>query len=53
MEKKKYKAPRIEIIYLDNEISLALASSPPAGPNEIVEITPEFYKSDPYELKIG
>ncbi len=34
MEKKKYIAPRIEIIFLDNEISLALASAPPAGPSE-------------------
>jgi hypothetical protein len=34
MEKKKYKAPRIELIFLDNEISLALESSPPVGPSE-------------------
>ena len=29
MEKKKYTAPAIEIIVLDNEISLALESAPP------------------------
>ncbi len=34
MEKKKYIAPRIEIIFLDNEISLALESNPPLGPGE-------------------
>ena len=34
MEKKIYIAPRIEWIPLDNEISLALASAPPAGPSE-------------------
>lgn len=34
MEKKKYISPVIELIVLDNEISLALASSPPAGPSE-------------------
>jgi hypothetical protein len=34
MEKKKYTAPAIEIIFLDNEISLALESSPPVGPSE-------------------
>jgi hypothetical protein len=32
--KKKYIKPRIEWILLDNEISLALASSPPEGPSE-------------------
>jgi len=32
--KKKYIKPRIEWIPLDNEISLALESSPPAGPDE-------------------
>jgi len=34
MEKKIYTAPAIEIIHLDNEISLALESAPPAGPSE-------------------
>jgi len=34
MEKKKYITPRIEWIPLDNEISLALESNPPAGPSE-------------------
>jgi hypothetical protein len=34
MEKKIYTAPAIEIILLDNEISLALESSPPVGPSE-------------------
>lgn len=33
--KKKYIAPNIEIIFLDNEISLALQSSPPEGPDEV------------------
>jgi len=31
---KKYKAPRIDWIPLDNEISLALESAPPVGPSE-------------------
>jgi hypothetical protein len=34
MEKKAYKSPQIEIIELDNEVSLALESAPPAGPSE-------------------
>ena len=29
-----YTSPRIELIILDNEISLALESSPPVGPEE-------------------
>lgn len=32
--KKKYRKPRIELIFIDNEISLALESTPPIGPNE-------------------
>jgi len=34
MEKKTYIAPKVELITLDNEISLALESSPPPGPGE-------------------
>ena len=33
--KKTYKAPLIDLIKLDNEISLALESTPPAGPEEV------------------
>lgn len=33
--KKKYIAPNIELIFLDNEISLALQSTPPEGPGEV------------------
>jgi hypothetical protein len=32
--KAKYISPTIEVIVLDNEISLALESTPPLGPNE-------------------
>jgi len=34
MEKKKYTTPQLQLIELDNEISLALESTPPAGPSE-------------------
>jgi hypothetical protein len=34
VNKKSYVAPQIELIKLDNEISLALESTPPAGPSE-------------------
>jgi hypothetical protein len=32
--KKQYISPYINVILLDNEISLALESNPPAGPEE-------------------
>ena len=47
MEKKKYIAPEIEIIELDNEISLALESSaPPAGPSETLNSIQSPFKKD-------
>jgi len=46
MEKKKYIKPRIEIIFLDNEISLALESNPPAGPGEIVNNVQSPFKQE-------
>jgi len=52
MEKKQYRAPRIEIIFLDNEISLALASNPPGGPGE-TNLSPEFLQSNPYKTQLG
>jgi len=45
MEKKKYISPRIEIIFLDNEISLALESAaPPAGPSETLNSVQSPFK---------
>jgi hypothetical protein len=46
MEKKKYIAPRIEIIFLDNEISLALESTPPAGPSETLNAVQSPFKQE-------
>lgn len=42
-----YIAPRIEIILLDNEISLQLASNPPGGPGE-TNLSPAHFKKDPF-----
>ena len=51
MEKKKYIKPRIEIIFLDNEISLALESTPPEGPGEEYSCTtPEFFDKNPTRI---
>ena len=49
METKKiYISPLIEIIFLDNEISLALESSPPAGPDETLNTV-----QNPFKQKSG
>ncbi len=38
MEKKvTYISPQIDLIVLDNEISLVLESTPPLGPDEIAQ----------------
>ena len=46
MEKKKYTEPAIEIIMLDNEISLALESSPPVGPSETLNSIQNPFKQE-------
>lgn len=46
MEKKQYIAPAIEIIELDNEISLALASAPPVGPSETLNSVQTPFKQE-------
>ena len=49
-EKRLYTAPLIEQIKLDNEISLALESSPPIGPEETSLMSPEYFNNDPFKL---
>ena len=46
MEKKKYTVPRIEIIFLDNEISLVLESAPPVGPSETLNSVQSPFKEE-------
>jgi len=48
--KEKYTSPCIETIPLDNEISLALTSTPPLGPDESNNTlhTPDFLRSNPH-----
>ena len=51
--KRIYIVPQIEQIKLDNEISLALASAPPAGPfetNNSGSNAPEYFNNDPFKL---
>jgi hypothetical protein len=50
--KKNYTKPRVEWIPLDNCISLALESSPPAGPSETLLNNPEHYNPDSFKQTI-
>jgi len=46
-DKRVYSQPKILFVKLDNEISLALESAPPDGPNEVMNATPEYFNNDP------
>jgi hypothetical protein len=46
MEKKKYTTPQLQLIELDNEISLALESAPPAGPSETLNSVQKPFKQE-------
>jgi hypothetical protein len=49
-EKRIYISPEVINIKLDNEISLALASSPPEGPSEgALKTSPHFLNADPFK----
>lgn len=50
--KIKYLPPQILKVTLDNEISLALESSPPAGPNEAKQAIPEYFNNDPFNINV-
>lgn len=49
MKKKQYTAPAIEIIFLDNEISLALESTPPIGPDETNLNASKYLNNNPFK----
>lgn len=51
--KRIYNCPEILCIELDNKISLALESNPPAGPDEGVLFTPKFISPDPFKVMQG
>lgn len=48
MNKRKYIAPEIEEIRLDNEISLQLASEPPVNPRENAPASQGFNETEEY-----
>jgi len=47
--KRNYIAPAVELIKLDNEISLQLTSDAPYGPGENQSKAPEYFNSDPFK----
>jgi hypothetical protein len=49
---RKYIAPKIEVIQLDNEISLQLQSTPPEGPGESASLSTEYMKINPFKTEI-
>ena len=50
-DKQNYLVPMIVKIELDNEITLLLESTPPAGPNEGSLKTPEYFKINPFKVE--
>ena len=52
-KKRTYTAPNIERIKLDNEISLALESTPPIGPGWESKNAPEYFNNDPFKTNLG
>ena len=55
IKKRNYVAPVIEQIKLDNEISLALESTPPVGPGEpgYSGKVYEYFNNDPFKINMG
>jgi hypothetical protein len=49
INKKIYIEPQIELVKLDNDISLALDSAPPEGPGENLSKAPEYFSNDPFK----
>jgi len=52
-DSRLYVSPMIERVKLDNEISLVLESSPPAGPDEGYLKTPEYINIDPFKNNLA
>ena len=48
-EKRNYIAPAVELIKLDNDISLQLTSDAPYGPGENQSKAPEYFNNDPFK----
>jgi len=53
IQKHSYSAPLIEEIQLDDEISLALESTPPTYEMNKGSKVPEYFNNDPFKNNIG
>lgn len=53
INKKQYSSPQIQIIELDNDISLAMDSTPPTGNGENQTSLMLNMNNDPYKNQIG
>jgi len=51
-ERQIYNSPEIVCVELDNEISLALESAPPVGPEESYISSPDYYNNDPLKCNL-
>ncbi len=51
--KRKYLTPVISVTQLDNEISLALQSTPPFGPDEFSQLKFEEHKTSILKTEIS
>ncbi len=52
-ERLIYNRPEIVYVELDNEISLALESLPPACPDEEYLKIPDYFNNDPFKSNLG
>ncbi len=56
MKNLTYTSPTVEVILLDNEISLQLQSTPPEGPDEgpyaSKSIAPMHFNNDPFKINL-
>lgn len=52
IEKRIYISPALQLIKLDNEISLALQSIPPEGPGEGASLAPEYFDNDTFKSNL-
>jgi hypothetical protein len=50
--KQEYITPTIEVIQMDNEISLAMESTPPVYEISKSMNAPEYFKNDPFKINI-
>ncbi|NDP20394.1 MAG: hypothetical protein GZ091_04855 [Paludibacter sp.] len=48
IEYRIYVTPKIEMVKLDNEISLQLESTPPVGPDELSINNQDHFSNNPF-----